>query len=575
MPKISSRLVYSAVPFLVIGIIYASFEVAYLDRVYPKISIAGIDVGNKNTKQVHAILTNDLTAHSTIVLSWGTSRWEIALNDLDVEYDPKQTAEQAYKIGRSGKLIPDTKTKIIAWKNGMSVPAVFVFDENKLAEAISQIALQIDIPAQEPEIRIVDQKIEVSAGANGQAVDERRLTDLIKRSIANDESTVEIPVNKLEPQITENEVEQVRARGESLLNKTLTLKLNEQIWDILPEQTISWIDPSSQSGWKEEEIRKWVEDLAVVVDRPAENAYFQYIDSRVEEFRPAKEGLAVQKDKVGHDIKQKLDEMVASASSLSMDLSVTKTTPDITTNEVNNLGITELIGRGESNFAGSIPNRIFNLKLASEKMNGILVAPGETFSFNKYVGDISAAGGYKQAYIIQNGRTILGDGGGVCQVSTTMFRAVLAAGLPVEERSQHAYRVSYYENDRQPGFDAAIFTPTQDFKFTNDTPAHILIQTKYDEAKKSLAFELFGTKDGRQVEISKARVWDVTSPPPPLYQDDPTLPVGTEKQVDWSAWGAKAAFDYKVTRNGEILQERTFYSNYRPWQAVYLRGTKV
>ena len=162
----------------------------------------------------------------------------------------------------------------------------------------------------------------------------------------------------------------------------------------------------------------------------------------------------------------------------------------------------------------------------------------------------------------------------MCQVSTTLFRAILAAGVPIEERTAHAYRVHYYEKDSQPGFDATIFTPEVDLKFKNDTPAYILIQTTVDEARNKLTFELYGAGDGRKVEISKSRVWDVTPPPPALYQDDPTLSKGVVKQVDWAAWGAKAAFDWKVTRGADVLQERTFYSNYRPWQAVFLKGTK-
>ena len=120
-----------------------------------------------------------------------------------------------------------------------------------------------------------------------------------------------------------------------------------------------------------------------------------------------------------------------------------------------------------------------------------------------------------------------------------------------------------------------MFQPSQDFKFKNDTPGYILIQTVYDEKTKYLAFEIYGTSDGRKVEISKARVWEVTPPPPDLYVDDPTLAVGKVVQTEHSANGAKVAFDWKVMRGDEVLQERTFYSNYRPWQAVYLRGTKT
>ena len=113
-----------------------------------------------------------------------------------------------------------------------------------------------------------------------------------------------------------------------------------------------------------------------------------------------------------------------------------------------------------------------------------------------------------------------------------------------------------------------------DLRFKNDTDNYILIETIFSKPTNKLTINLYGTRDGRKVTISKPRVWDVTPPPPALYQNDPSLARGVVQQVDWSAWGAKAAFDWKVTRGDEVLQERTFYSNYRPWQAVYLRGTR-
>jgi len=167
----------------------------------------------------------------------------------------------------------------------------------------------------------------------------------------------------------------------------------------------------------------------------------------------------------------------------------------------------------------------------------------------------------------------LGDGGGVCQVSTTLFRAALNAGLPIVERKAHSYRVHYYEEDLGPGFDATVFLPSADLKFVNDTANHILIQTKVDPKTFSMKYEIYGTNDGRVATVSAAKIYSQSAPLPTIYQDDPTLPSGTKKQVDWSAWGAKVSFDYKVTRGGEILQDRTFFSTYQPWAAVYLVGT--
>jgi vancomycin resistance protein YoaR len=261
------------------------------------------------------------------------------------------------------------------------------------------------------------------------------------------------------------------------------------------------------------------------------------------------------------------------AKTLDLNIPVAKTLPDITTDQVNNFGIKQLIGRGTSTFYHSIPGRVHNVALASSRLNGTLVKPGETFSFNQALGDVSAFTGYQQAYIISEGKTILGDGGGVCQVSTTLFRALLNAGLPIMERQAHAYRVSYYEQGFPPGLDATVFSPSPDLKFVNDTPAYILIEAKADTKNFSLVFELYGTDDGRIATISKPLITNIIAPPEDKYQDDPTLPTGIVKQIDYKAWGAKVTFNYRVVRDGVDLINKTFISNYKPWQAIYLKGT--
>ena len=247
--------------------------------------------------------------------------------------------------------------------------------------------------------------------------------------------------------------------------------------------------------------------------------------------------------------------------------------PEITLASINNYGIEELIAEGRSNYSHSILTRIHNVLLAASKFNGVLIPPGKTLSFNETVGDISSLTGYQPAYIIKEGKTVLGDGGGVCQVSTTLFRAALNAGLPIVERTAHAYRVLYYENDMKPGFDATVFGPTVDLKIKNDTPAYILIQTEADEENNLLYFRLYGKKDNRKVEISPAILWDVAPPPDPKYQEDATLKKGVVKQIDFPAWGGKASFEYKVFKDQKQVLDQKFYSSYRPWQAVYLVGT--
>lgn len=328
--------------------------------------------------------------------------------------------------------------------------------------------------------------------------------------------------------------------------------------------------------WNEEVLNDMLTNLSERINIPVAEALFRFENGRVTAFRPSHDGQTVNIA----DTKKRFKEAVENIPNSSTDaivipLPVEIIKPSFTTNAVNSFGIKERIGNGYSEFAGSISERIHNVALAAAKLNGVLIKPGETFSFNNAVGDISNTTGFLPAYVIKDGRTVLGDGGGVCQVSTTLFRAALNAGLPIIERHAHAYRVHYYEEAGfKPGMDATVYAPSYDLKFKNNTPAYILIQTKTDTNKLSLTFELYGTSDGRKAEITDQKLWGITPPPPDLYQDDPTLQKGIVKQVDWAAWGAKASFRYRVTRNRETLEDTDFFSNFKPWQAVFLRGTK-
>ncbi|HEX7042171.1 MAG TPA: VanW family protein [Patescibacteria group bacterium] len=323
-------------------------------------------------------------------------------------------------------------------------------------------------------------------------------------------------------------------------------------------------------------LRDKLSDLEKAVGSKPLDAVFQFENGRVVTFKPSSSGTQLDIDLIEHDIQDRLAYLTTTDKSQSFIFNVPAKIiqPHITTNDANNLGIKELIGTGTSLFQHSIASRIYNVELAASRLNGILVAPNEEFSFDKSLGDVSAYTGYQQAYVIANGHTVLGDGGGVCQVSTTLFRAILNAGLPITERHAHDYRVGYYEEDSPPGIDATVYVPTVDLKFKNDTGHYILIQSVVDPSTLRLTFNLYGVSDGRQVTMTTPVVTGQTPAPAPLYQDDPTLPKGVTKQIDFSAAGAHVSFSRTVTKNGKEIINDTFISNYRPWQAVYLVGTQ-
>jgi vancomycin resistance protein YoaR len=319
-------------------------------------------------------------------------------------------------------------------------------------------------------------------------------------------------------------------------------------------------------------VKDYVNSLEDQYNKPAKNALFTFENGRVVTFRVDEEGLRINSDKFILDIDRILSLMQKNPQASTITLTDSPVKPEISLNEANKFGIEELIGEGQSNYTHSIPERIYNVSLAASKFNGVIIEKGKVLSFNDIVGDISSSTGYKPAYVIKNGRTVLGDGGGVCQVSTTLFRAALNTGLPILERTAHAYRVGYYENDAKPGLDATVFGPYVDLKIKNDTTAAILLEVENDEENKILKFKIYGKKDGRLAEISPIRITDEQAAPPPVYQDDPTLKKGVVKQVDFAASGAKSTFTYKIHRADKSTEEKTFVSVYRPWAAVYLVG---
>ncbi len=347
--------------------------------------------------------------------------------------------------------------------------------------------------------------------------------------------------------------------------------------DLKTKFLMKTVDISPAFFYKTDLVDQTLSNFQSVIDTAPVEGLFTYENGKVTAFKQSKNGQEVDMalaKKLFADAAYSLPDFPMDKKII--EIPVTSVEPTISTDNSNEYGIQDHIGTGYSEFHGSIPGRIHNVALAASRFHGVLIPPDSEFSFNETLGDVSAATGYKPAYIIKDGRTILGDGGGVCQVSTTLFRAAMNAGLPISERHAHSYRVHYYEEaGYKAGIDATVFSPSVDLKFVNDTPGYILIQAMTDTDTLSLSFDFYGQSDGRTSTITDHIVSGSIAPPPPLYQDDPTLPEGVVKQVDWAAWGAKASFNYSVIRNGQIIHEQTFISNYQPWRAVYLKGTKV
>lgn len=559
-------------------IIAAKFGLIYKNKVYPKIKVVDLDLAGKTKSQALDLLKKQINNKNIkfLTLKYKNNTWQIDFNRLNFLYLADKTVNKAYSLGRKKEFQESILSKWQLWQQGANLPLDYQLDDSLFNQQVATIAALVDQPAIPAtiEIKTIPAKhVEVIAGKQGKQINQEKLKKQVNDSLSwlKTEEVV-LPVENILPQITQNQAEKTKIRAEGLLNKTIKIGFKQDNWLLEDVEIINFLD--FETGFDKEKVASYTAQLAKLIDRQPQNALFNFQNSRVVEFKPASQGFKLNQEKTVKFILEALQDLeTKDLQTTSFNLPVDISQPEIATSDVNNLGIQQLIGRGESWFRGSIQSRVHNIQLASQKLNGLLIPAGQTFSFNQSLGEVSSQTGFQQAYVIKEGRTVLGDGGGVCQVSTTLFRAVLDAGLAIEERQAHAYRVSYYEQNYQVGVDATVFEPSPDLKFKNDTPAHILIQSYADLYNLKLTFDLYGSWDGRQATISKSRVWDQIPPPPDLYQDYPTLPAGVIKQVDWKAWGAKAAFDWKVIRSNDVLQERTFYSYYKPWQAVFLKGT--
>jgi vancomycin resistance protein YoaR len=238
------------------------------------------------------------------------------------------------------------------------------------------------------------------------------------------------------------------------------------------------------------------------------------------------------------------------------------------------LGIKTLVSEATSYFKGSNQGRMHNIALAASKFDGVIIPPGEIFSFNEHLGEVSKENGYDESMIIFGDRTSIGIGGGICQVSTTVFRAAFFGGFELVERWAHGYRVGWYEINSTVGLDATVYTPDVDFKFRNDTDHFLLIRTNSDLVEGTVTFKFFGTPTEREVIVSEPEITNVVKHAPPLYEKDPTLADGVVKQVDWSNDGMDVSVTRLVKKGDEVVHDDEIFSQYKPWRAVYKVGTR-
>jgi len=569
--------------------IVASYQFRYRERIYPGVSVAGIPLDGMSLDEARRSIEQEMTPYpgETLFLRWGDRMWVLGPDDLGVGVDAKSTAALAYAVGRKGvpggtfltNLGADLPEQWGSLAFGRHIEPVLQYDEGKIAVIVHRIADEVNLAPREATLSINGLDINTTPGYAGRQLnaDELRYAlNTLARVGAG--GVIDLEVQERPPAIISAEDAATTARA--LLDAPLIMTaegVNGEhqlaVDEAMMRDWLTFTTAATAGGKLElkveadrEKIAAYLKEVAKQIDLPASEATLDFdpASGRVIVLTPSETGQRLDQETAVGAIEQAI---LSRTRSLTLPMVIDQ--PRVDSSKTAEMGIKELVSTATTYFKGSSKERVHNIIVAAEKFEGVVVPPGEQFSFNEHVGAVSVADGFVDSLIIRGDRTETGVGGGVCQVSTTAFQAAFWGGFPILERYPHSYAVGYYN---PPGLDATIYSPTADFRFLNDTGHFLLIKPQVEADKSQVTFRIYGTKD-RDVEmVGKPEITNVRKPEPPIYEESAALATGKIKQVDWAKDGMDVVVKRQISFNDGTVKNDKFVSKYRPWRAVYQYG---
>lgn len=587
-----------AITFVTLGLIIFIFNYSYRDKIYPQTYVGDINLGGQTKAQAQTILENEIKASekNEIVLKYQDKSWIINIADLNLMLNTVDSVDFAWQIGRQGSFKKILVEQLKSIFSGNYNLAVFTINSGKLNNEIIKLSNDIDIPEKDASIKIENLTGVIQKEQTGRKLDINDTNEHILKVLGSFKppSSLDLKVDETKPKVYVTGAKSAADTATQILKNPITLKSTKKDYTLKPEDIAPWlqfsatpleqtssgkidlqkagtIQENNNTEWHlvtsvdQDKVLGYLNSIAPDINQEAKDAKFQVENGQVTTFQVSQVGYSLDNDKAKG--------MIASAITNQtniVNLPIKAIQPQVASDSASSLGLKELIAEGESSWRGSPANRIHNLTLGSSKISGTIVKPGEEFSTVKTIGQIDGSTGFLPELVIKNSTQVVPEfGGGLCQVSTTLFRAVLNSGLKITAREPHSFRVSYYEPP--VGMDATIYDPSPDLKFINTYKTPILIWAI--AGSNNLTFQIYGTKDGREVNISAPTVGNFVSPPADVYQESATMEPGTIRQVERALQGCTASFHYSVTAaDGSKMENEAFVSKYVALANSYLYG---
>lgn len=502
-----------------IGLVFAVFigiagivRIAHYDKILPGVSVRGIYIGSLTKQEALAKLNSATTSYLKTQVSYRINGKTIQSTpaELGVGFNNEEIINTAFNIGRENDIISDIATQTTLPFGDEDIMQLNV-DKEKFTSALLEINNQVSKPSQNASYVYKSGLVEIEPSQAGEKLDLGVAIFGLTRQISNLNTDLQIPILSITPSRTTEALERQKLSVQQSVQNPVQLAYGNKSWTIDQQQLLSWLYLDIQDGplrsdllnryysipaqLNDFEIEKsniagFLGGIAGEINQQAIDATLTINGGRASVFKQSRDGRALNIEKTTQSILDSINTGTAKPVELAVDI----TKAEVNNENIDNLGIKELIGEGVSYFPGSSAARLQNIRVGTSQFQGILVKPGQVFSFGEYLGEVGAAQGYAESKVILDGRQEFQYGGGLCQVSSTLFRAALNAGLPIIERVNHSFQVSYYTQPYGvPGVDATIYYPAVDMKFKNDTNKYILIQTAYSGT--TLKFQLYGTKE--------------------------------------------------------------------------------
>lgn len=477
------------------------------DKIYPGVTVAGVTLSGKNKAEAETLLKEKTDTWNKGKINLNSAKPTVVnASDLKIEFEIQKTLDEAISVGGKNPFILGFKRNIsLRYKDNADLTFSIIGEQDKgLRTAVVN-----------SKVEKKDGNITVINGVPGKRVNYGETSFNLHNTIGNLGNEAKISVFSVPPTFTEADLAEKMSEINEKSKNPLILSAGVVTYTADTATIVSWVSlaqpkrvlarqiegdefyapifiaGSASSIFASSLISDYLLGLSGKINTSPVNAQLAISGDRATIFVPSRDGKSLNIEKSTLSITEALDTGITEVK-LTVDL----TKPEVSEDSLNNMGITELLSTGSTNFAGSPVNRRHNIKIGASKFNGVLIKPDQNFSFNTTLGAVDASTGYLPELVIKDNKTIPEYGGGMCQVSSTAFRAALNGGLPILERTAHSYPVSYY---KPYGVDATVYLPKPDLVFKNDTGKYILIQTRI--VGNNLYYDFYGTKAARTMKF--------------------------------------------------------------------------